>query len=114
MFALLQVLYSQSAASHITLLLLPFHAINKIILTEVLTLSSVIYNTMFHCVVTYCINSLYFSFFIVYHRYVEYNYIKRDKKPKLIVCLFCFFIFNHRSRTSKYSQVAENNRITFE
>lgn len=88
MFALLQVLYFQSAASHITLLLLPFHAINKVILTEVLTLSSVIYNTMIHCVVTYCINSLYFFFFIVYHRDVEYNYIKRDKKLQTHYFLF--------------------------
>lgn len=106
MFALLQVLYFQSAASHITLLLLPFHAINKVILTEVLTLSSVIYNTMIHCVVTYCINSLYFFFFIVYHRDVEYNYIKRDKKnSKLIIFYF------QPQRASKYSQVAENNRV---
>lgn len=110
MFALLQVLYSQSAASYITVLLLPFHAINKVILTEVLTLSSVIYNTMFHCVVTYCINSLYFSFFIVYHRYVEYNYIKRDKKSKLIVCLF-FFLFSTTDRepqnTLKLQKITE-------
>lgn len=77
MFALLQVLNFQSAASHAISVLLPFHAINEVILTENFNIILCnLYNTMSHCVVTYCINSLYFFLFIVLHRDVEYNYIK--------------------------------------